>query len=132
MDANGTSPSQTSSLANELAKCQLKKVNLSRSETEKESECNNNIVGNPKNRAASLACDNLMNDLSKRLAIRRERLDQQGDGQSNNSNSSITNGTSNDKSHESWLADLIRKEISKEMSKMKAEILEAIRSEFKH
>jgi len=115
-------------------KCQLKKVNLSRSDSEKESECNNNNIANPKTtRAASLAYvpTNLMDDLNKRLASRREKLDQKGDTQSNCSSNSITNGVSNDKGQETWLADLIRKEISVEMSKMKAEILDAIRSELR-
>jgi hypothetical protein len=135
-ESNGGSPSQMSSLASELAKCQLKKVNLSRSDSDKESECNNNIVGNPKTtRANSLAYvpNNLMNDLSKKLASRRERLDQQGDSRGGASNnSSNTNGTGSvDKSHDDWLASLIRKEIAKEMSKMKAEIIDAIKSELK-
>ena len=128
-----------SSLASELAKCQPKKVNLSRSDSDtmKDSECNNNNVGNPKTtRAASLAyapaCDSLMDDLNKRLASRRERLEQKGDNHSSNSSSNNVNGTAtNDKGHEGWLADLIRKEISKEMARMKIEIIDAIKSELK-
>ena len=111
----------------------MKKVNLSRSDSEKESECNNNNVGSHKTtRAVSLA-DNLMSDLNRKIAIRRERLDQQGENQASNNNSNnITNGTTNDKGHDSWLADLIRKEIAKEMSKMKDEIIDAIVSVLKN
>lgn len=132
------------SLASELAKCQLKKVNLSRSDSDKESECNNNNISNAKTtRAASLAYvpDNLMNDLSKKLASRRERIDQQGEGQSISNNAggnggtinvNLPNGLSGDsKSQENWLADLIRREISKEMSKMKAEIIDAVKTELR-
>lgn len=141
---NSGSPNQVVSLASELAKCQLKKVSLSRSDSDKESECNNNNISNAKTtRAASLAYvpDNLMNDLNRKLASRRERIDQQGDGQSMSSNVNsngsvnsvnITNGLGGDsKSQESWLADLIRREISKEMSKMKAEIIDAVKSELR-
>lgn len=138
VNRNGGSPNQVVSLASELAKCQLKKVNLSRSDSDKESECNNNHIANAKTtRAASLASDNLMNDLSKKLASRKQRIDQQGDvhSVSNASNSSAivnnTNGINGDKIQESWLADLIRNEISKEITKMKAEIIDAIKTELR-
>ena len=131
LEANGGSPCQGSSLANELAKCQLRKVNLSRSDSDKESECNNNSIGNPKTtRAASLAYDprdTLMSDLKKKLASQREKSEPKGPDASNNT-SSTTNGTGNisEKLQETLIA-----EMRKEMSKMKAEILEAVRTEFK-
>lgn len=139
---NGGSPSQAVSLASELAKCQLKKVN--RSDSDKESECNNNsIMGHPKTtRAASLAncqafaSDNLMNDLKGKLASRREKIDQQGDSPANSNSSSaversMTNGIGTDKSQESWLADIIRKEISQQLNQMKSEIIDAIKTELR-
>lgn len=128
-DRNGGSPvQQASSLANELAKCQLKKVTLSRSDSDKESECNNNNVGHPKTtRAASIAHPNLfMSELSKRI----EQRNQKGDTQSNCSTNSILNDNGADKDPD-WLANLIRKEIREGMNKMKTEIIEAIRAEMK-
>ena len=68
-----------------------------------------------------------MNDLTKKLASRRERLDQQGDYQSNNNSSSnLLNGTSNDKIPE-YLKEFLRKEISQ----MKLEIIETIKTELR-
>lgn len=139
---NGGSPNQVVSLASEIAKCQLRKVNLSRSDSDKESECNNNHITNAKTtRAASLGLvsqpGNFINDLSKKLASRRERIGQQGDvhSASNSSNGGTnlnnSNGVSSDKVQESWLADLIRKEISKEITKMKGEIIDAIKTELR-
>lgn len=136
---NGGSPSQALSLASELAKCQLRKVN--RSDSDKESECNNNsIIAHPKTtRAASLAncfaADNLLNDLKGKLASRREKIDQQGDSPANtNSSGTVNNGTNGlgtDKSQESWLADIIRKEISQQLTQMKSEIIDAIKTELR-
>lgn len=131
-----------SMLASELSKCQLKKVNLYRSDSDtlKDSEFNNNNVGIPKTtRAASLANaeNNLMNDLNKKLASRREQLEKRADNNSSNNHNSSPkiNGTGNDKGHEDWLKekllDLIRKEISKEMARLKVEIIDAIKSELK-
>lgn len=133
---NGGSPNQVNTLASELAKCQLRKVNLSRSDSDRESECNNNIANAKTTRAASLAHvpNNLMNDLAKTLALRRNNnINGNGNGTSNsNSNGTNAINCAGDKAtNETWLADLIRKEISKEMTKAKAEIIEAIRSEMK-
>lgn len=78
--------------------------------------------------------DNLMNDLKGKLASRRERIDQQGDSPAtSNSVSGVgnTNGLGTDKSQESWLADLIRKEISQQLNKMKSEIIDAIKTELR-
>lgn len=135
-DRNGGSPNQVSSLSNDLsAKCQLRKVNnLSRSDSDKESECNNNIPNAKTIRAASLACApiDLMSEMSKKLASRRERLDQHGDNQQmSNNNVNNTNGINTDKAQETWLAEFIRNELSKEMAKMKAEIIDVIKTELR-
>lgn len=105
---------------------------MSRSDSDKESESNNNNIANAKTtRAASLAyvpmSDNLMNDLSKKLASRRERIENQGDSQSMSNNSANNVNATNGLNGESWIADLIRKEINK----MKTEIIDAIKTELR-
>jgi len=140
INKNGGSPNQVVTLASELAKCQLRRVNLSRSDSDKESECNNNNISNAKTtRAASLACvpDNLMNDLSRKIASRRERIDQQGDGQSmplnSGSGNSVmnTNGTGIDRAQEIRITEVVSKELDRLYVKFKIDLLDSIKAELR-